>query len=129
MTADDPDSDAEVARRFDRLSRELANERREQAEADRDDAALVLEPAHRRFEESLLGLREGAGTQTAVSPSEELSSRFFLVRDTRSSCRPHRPSSGARRRTIFVASRSCVTATSRFRPARRSPSSTDRRHP
>lgn len=64
MTGEDPNSDAEVARRFDRLSRELANERREQAEAqapersgDRAGYGLAFKLAG----EFVAGIMVGAG--------------------------------------------------------------------
>ncbi len=64
MTGEDPTSDAEVARRFDRLSRELASERREQVEAgapeprgDRAGYALALKLAS----EFVAGILVGAG--------------------------------------------------------------------
>ena len=64
MNGDDPDSETEIARRFDRLSRDLAREKREQVEAgrparssDRSGYALALKLAS----EFVAGILVGAG--------------------------------------------------------------------
>ena len=64
MTGEDPISDAEVARRFDRLSRELANERREQAEAlapERSSDRAGYGLAFKLAGEFVAGIMVGAG--------------------------------------------------------------------
>lgn len=73
MNGDDPDSDTEIARRFDRLSRDLARETREQAEAgrparssDRRGYALAFKLASEFVAGILVGAGLGWGLDTVA---------------------------------------------------------------